>query len=78
MNLLSRIIKDCSTVANGEDFDVGRILGTAGVLTYLGLCIVNWAKFDPVLYGTGFAAAIAGMAAALAIQHKTEPGEIKQ
>jgi hypothetical protein len=78
MNLLSRIIKDCSTVANGEDFDVGRILGTLGVFMYFVLCAVNWAKFDPQTYGIGFAAVIAGMAAALAIQHKTEPGEIKE
>lgn len=73
--LPQRVLKDITTTANGQDYDVGRVLGILGVLTFLGLSIANWAKFDPQTFGVGFAAVIAGMGAALALQHKTEPKE---
>lgn len=77
LDLLKKVIKDVSTLTNGTDYDSGKLMGWAGLLTFVGLSVYevvwNHGHFDPVSWGTGFAALIAGIAANLLIKHKTEP-----
>ena len=72
-----KFIKDIFTLANGEDFDIGRIVGFAGAVTFIYLSIfavvVKGQAFDPQAWGMGFGLLITGIGAALMLKHKTEP-----
>lgn len=75
MNLASRVIKDSLTMADGDTYDLGRIFGSMGMLTFLGLSIWDFAinrKFDPTTWGTGFGLAVAGFGAMQALKLKSE------
>lgn len=76
ITLIQKVVKDCLTLANGSDYDIGRIAGAAGVIVFFGLAIADFLmnkKFDPQAFGMGFGLIIAGLGAALALKHKTEP-----
>lgn len=76
MELLKKVIKDCLTIANGEDYDVGKITGIGGIAIFFTLTIADFCihkHFDAIAFGTGFGGMIAGLGAALMLKHKTEP-----
>lgn len=76
MNFIAKLIKDSLTLANGEDYDIGRVIGALGAFVFFGLTIADFLvnkKFDPQSWGTGFGLLIAGLGAALMLKHKTEP-----
>lgn len=71
-----KLIKDLFTLANGEDYDIGRVAGGLGVVTFMGLSIADFyfnKKFDPQSWGMGFGLMVTGVGAALMLKHKTEP-----
>lgn len=71
-----KVIKDLFTLANGEDYDIGRVAGGLGVVTFIGLSIADFYfnhKFDPQTWGMGFGLMVTGVGAALMLKHKTEP-----
>ena len=76
MNLISTVIKDCTTLKNGNDYDVGRILWIIGVLVFFGMSIFALWKhgtFDPMNWGAGFGGILAGGGAGLKFKSSTEP-----
>lgn len=71
-----KAFKDLFTLANGEDYDIGRVAGALGVVVFFGLSIADFyfnKKFDPQAWGMGFGLLVTGIGAALALKHKTEP-----
>lgn len=72
-----KVLKDSFTVANGNDFDLGKILWVLVSLTYLALAIYatvfKGQAFDPVSFGTGSGLVLAGGGAALGFKSATEP-----
>ena len=77
MSLLTNVIKDSFTTANGADYDIGRILWAMAVLSFFFLAgwaiVVNKQAFDALSYGSGLAAVLAGGGAALGLKKDTEP-----
>lgn len=83
MNLLVKVIKDCSTGIDGVTYNPVRLIGymscTAAILTYLGNAV--WLvftkdSFDYVQFATGFSILMTGLiavGAAEAVKTKTEP-----
>lgn len=76
MNLISRVIKDSLTTANGEDYDVGRILWVLSVLagiTYAGVDLfILKSPFNIVNYGIGIGSLLAAGGGALLLKKDTE------
>lgn len=73
---MMKLLKDVLTVANGEDYDIGRVAAVLGVLTFIGLSFGDFYfnhKFDPQAWGTGFGLMVTGIGGALLLKHKTEP-----
>ena len=74
--MVKKCIKDCITVRNGIDYDVGRILWVVGVLAFIGLSIGDLClngHFSAIDYGTGLGVVLAGGGVALKLKDKTEP-----
>lgn len=75
---MMKLLKDCFTTADGESFDIGRVLWAQGVIVFLGLAIysVAWQgrPFDMQAFGIGLGATLAAGGAALGWKAKTEPG----
>jgi hypothetical protein len=65
------------TGADNQTLDLGRILWFKMSLAYIGLTafhiIAHHAAFDPVAFGSGAAAVLAGGGAGVAIKANTEP-----
>jgi len=74
---VNQIIKDCLTTANGEDFDVGRILLVIVIISFIcysGIDILYLKHtFNPMGYGTGAGGLLAGGGAGIGFKAKTEP-----
>ena len=72
-----KIIKDSLTGRDNSTYDVLRILGAAGGGAFLFLAIywvvVLKGAWDAMAYGTGFAALIGAVGAALWMKRDTEP-----
>ena len=75
---MMKLLKDCFTTADGESFDVGRVLWAQGVMVFLGLAIYSVVgqghPFDMQAFGIGLGATLAAGGAALGFKAKTEPG----
>jgi hypothetical protein len=75
--LIKKLCKDIVTVANGEDFDVGRVLWLVTCLVFLGLAV--WAVvhnhqiLDFANFGIGAGGVLAGGGASLGFKKNTEP-----
>ena len=76
---MMKLLKDCFTTADGESFDIGRVLWAQGVVVFLGLAIYSVVSqghpFDMQAFGIGLGATLAAGGAALGFKAKTEPGE---
>lgn len=72
-----KFAKDLVTLANGVDYDIGRVmwaLGVAAFLLFEGWDVIAHSKaFDMTAFGTGFAAIMVSGAGSLALKAKTEP-----
>jgi hypothetical protein len=75
---MMKLLKDCFTTADGESFDIGRVLWAQGVIVFLGLAIYSVVgqgrPFDMQAFGIGLGAALAAGGAALGFKARTEPG----
>lgn len=75
--LLSKVLKDITTTANGETFDVIRIGTMIVTLAYMGLEIANIVAlkqpFNAAEFGTGIAAVYAAAGAAIGMKKGDEP-----
>lgn len=73
--MIKKIVKDSFTTSNGEDYDVGRILWAVGHIAYIVLSAIAAIKtgvFNPMEFGGGLGAILAGGGAALGMKRKTE------
>ena len=75
---MMKLLKDCFTAADGESFDVGRVLWAQGVIVFLGLAIYSVVgqghPFAMQAFGIGLGATLAAGGAALGFKAKPEPG----
>lgn len=75
---IAKVVKDCLTVASGENYDVGRILWVISVLAgiaYAGFDLFYLKnKFDITQYGIGIGSLLAAGGAALWAKRGTEQG----
>ena len=70
---MMKFMKDMLTEINGTDFDVSKLLWIVGVLSFVGYGGYHiWLNhvFDPIGYGTGLGAALAGGGAGVAWKSK--------
>lgn len=70
------IIKDILTGIDGQSYDIGRVLWSVGVVSYI--IYGGWHLFldhlyNPLDYGAGFGAILAGGGAGIGLKAKTEP-----
>ncbi|MDE1988883.1 MAG: hypothetical protein KGI82_00295 [Betaproteobacteria bacterium] len=73
--IISKMVMDWFTEADGKSFDVVRLLYVCGVLSYIGMAIWALAKGDPWNpqdYGYGFAAVLASGGAAIGLRANFE------
>jgi len=74
---INKFVKDLVTVANGTDFDVGRVLWLLTVVVFLGLAVFAVVKNHQVLdfanFGIGAGGVLAGGGAGLGMKRGTEP-----
>ncbi len=73
---IKKFTKDSLTVANGVDYDIGRILWALAFLVGVGLevfCVVTHRTFDLQQYGIGVGALLLAGSGALNLKAKTEP-----
>jgi hypothetical protein len=67
-------LRELLTEADNRTPDFLRIIAVGGVLVFLGLALKNWASFDPMAFGTGFAAVLVAAGAAVRINEGPRPG----
>lgn len=78
MNIAAKILKDIFTLANGEDYDIGRVLWALSFLVGLGLevyCTVAVKAFNLQEFGIGVGALLVAGGYSLKVKASTEPGE---
>lgn len=71
--MIRQVVKDCFTVANGQDYDLGRLLWAAVIMVFICLAILHWRAFDPQSYGIGAGGLLAGGGGALGFKARSEP-----
>lgn len=75
-SLIKKFTKDSLTVANGVDYDLGRILWALAFLVGVGLeifTVITHRTFDLQQYGIGVGALLMAGGASLNLKAKTEP-----
>lgn len=75
---MRKFVRDLMTGPDGATYDAVRVAFVAavgGFLGYAGAAVMQTHAFDPVAYGTGFGALVAGTGAAIGIKQiaKAEP-----
>ena len=72
-----KVIKDITTVANGEDYDLGRIALLIGIIAFIILSIYALAiksqNFNAQDYGIGLGSLLGGGGLGLKFKKDTEP-----
>lgn len=73
----TKILKDITTVANGQDYDLGRIAILVGVLAFIILSSISLIfknqLFNAADYGIGLGSILGGGGLGLKFKHETEP-----
>jgi hypothetical protein len=72
---VSNPVKDLLYTKNNKHLDIARVTCFLGGLTFFGLSIADFVfqlQFDPMLYGTGFAAFAGGSAGWMHFRAKAE------
>lgn len=75
-NIFKKFFKDIFTGRDNRTYDMGRVLWFQSVQAFILVTIYSLHKggsFDPVTWGAGLAALIAGGGAAIGIKASTEP-----
>lgn len=73
---IGKVLKDISTGIDGKTFCYARCTGHLAVVSYVGLAISDFIithSFNPVAFGTGFAALIGSVGGAIWAKRDTEP-----
>ena len=73
---IKKILRDISTDIDGKTFCYARCTGHLAVISYIGLAISDFVathQFNPVAFGTGFAALIGSVGGAIWAKKDTEP-----
>lgn len=76
--MFKKFFKDIFTGKDNRTFDMGRVLWFQSVQAFILVTIYSLHKggsFDPVVWGAGLAALIAGGGAAIGIKANTEPAD---
>lgn len=72
---MNKFIKDIITDITGNDYDVAKLLWIIGVISFIGYAGFHmWINknFDPMAYGTGLGAALAGGGFSVAQRNKEQ------
>jgi len=73
---MMKFIRDLFTESDGKTWDLGRVQGTIGFATFLGLSvfayIVKGQAFDPATWGAGFGAVVAAYGAMIWMKDKEQ------
>lgn len=74
VHVLKTVIKDSVTESDNLTYDLGRIIWGIGSLVFFAISLIavwthNWA-FNPITWGTGFGAVLAGGGACIAIKSR--------
>jgi hypothetical protein len=62
---------------DNQTTDVARVLWAVGVVSFIGFAgwhVIANHQFDPMAYGTGLGAVLAGGGAGVGLKYKAEPG----
>lgn len=77
MTTLKKVLKDTTTLSDGQTYCVGRIFAFGASVNGIGLSIWDVVKhaahFDWISYGTGMGSMAVGIGALLKIKASTEP-----
>jgi hypothetical protein len=69
-----KFVRDLFTEADGATWDLGRVQGTVGFVTFLALSVFSYGikgdKFDPQTWGIGFGAVTAAYGAMILLKDK--------
>ncbi|WP_020476604.1 hypothetical protein [Zavarzinella formosa] len=74
--ILTKVLKDCVTGINGDDYDVGRVLWLAfglGFLLFTAYGVWHDVHFDLSSFGINAGAILGGGGAGIGMKSKTEP-----
>lgn len=77
----ARILRDALTDASNSTYEMFRIsaaLGVTAFILYSGYALVVFAQWEPIEYGTGLGAVLAGTGAALRLKGEDPPKEAKE
>ena len=75
-NTLKKFFKDILTGKDNSTYDMGRVLWVQGAISYCAIAFVAVYRdqhWDPIAFGTGFAAILAAGGAAMKFKETTEP-----
>jgi hypothetical protein len=76
-NIISKVLKDITTVANGNDYDLVRIAILVGIIAFIILSfyalIIKSQPWSPQDYGLGLGAILGGGGLGLKFKQNTEP-----
>lgn len=88
MSVVKKVLKDCSTGINGNDYDPARVIGyginALGGLVFICLAIFdtfqnNKFNYEGFAMGlTGIAFGLTGAAAGVALKKSTEPNHVEE
>lgn len=73
---MQKLFNDLFTGKDNQTYEMGRFLWCAGCLIFFVLCLIDACScrhFNPIEYGAGLGAVLAGGGAAIALKSKTEP-----
>jgi hypothetical protein len=73
---MPQLLKDCLTLKNGEDYDVGRVLLMLGAVAFVILSfygVYQAGEFDPERFGAGYGMILGGGGIGIAVKSHTEP-----
>ncbi len=74
---MKTLLRHMFTGKDNETIDIARVLLASGVVSFIafaGWHVVGNHQFDPLAYGGGFGALLAGGGAGIGLKSKTEPG----
>lgn len=70
---MNKLFNDITTGIDGKTFDICKVALLISMTVFLILAVVNYSKFDPMAFGGGLGALLAGTGVAVAVKAKTEP-----
>jgi uncharacterized membrane protein len=75
--ILAKIFRDIHTIADGESYDWGRLWGSVGAASYLGLSLWRYVvrndPWDATTWAMGLSTVLVGVGLTLLAKNNTEP-----